>query len=211
MKYKSTRGGQENLTFEEVLFSTYAIDGGLYVPTYVPLLTQQDLLLLSTYSFPQVAAHIMHLYSGIGVHILRDMMTIAFSQFNTAAATPTPLPLLPLTDNITLLDLSLGPTMAFKDIVSLVSISCITISACYLIAFQSRNYYYLSGPANRWTTVELFRHFEPKESEDSRGDLWRHRSGGNCGREELSASIDLLYVSPPPRQCDSGAADDNSR
>ena len=32
MRYKSTRGGQCDLTFEKVLLSAYATDGGLFVP-----------------------------------------------------------------------------------------------------------------------------------------------------------------------------------
>ncbi len=39
MHYKSTRGGDQGKTFQQALFATYASDGGLYVPEYVPLMT----------------------------------------------------------------------------------------------------------------------------------------------------------------------------
>ena len=32
MKYLSTRGGEKDLTFKNILFSGLASDGGLYVP-----------------------------------------------------------------------------------------------------------------------------------------------------------------------------------
>ena len=36
MRYCSTRGGQAGLAFEETLLSSYASDGGLYVPEELP-------------------------------------------------------------------------------------------------------------------------------------------------------------------------------
>ena len=36
MKYLSTRGGEKDLTFKNILFSGLASDGGLYVPDVWP-------------------------------------------------------------------------------------------------------------------------------------------------------------------------------
>ena len=43
MKYQSSRGGVRDLSFEDVLFSGYAPDGGLFVPSSVPRLSRETL------------------------------------------------------------------------------------------------------------------------------------------------------------------------
>ena len=81
MMYQSTRGGGELKTFEEVLVSTYACDGGLYVPVKLPMLTKIQLENWIDYSFPQVCAEILHLFTGIEVDLLVKMAENAFSGF----------------------------------------------------------------------------------------------------------------------------------
>lgn len=111
--YKSTRGGERDVPFERVLLSTYAADGGLYVPHYIPQLTHSQLCSWSRLSFPQICAEVMHIYTGIEMSALLSMATAAFSKFNNGEDPP-----LPITrhGNILFLDTSLGPTLAFKDI-----------------------------------------------------------------------------------------------
>ena len=58
--YKSTRGGQSNLNFETVLFSTYAKDGGLFVPETMPTFSHKDLYSWRDYSFPQICAEVLY-------------------------------------------------------------------------------------------------------------------------------------------------------
>ncbi len=100
-------------SFEEVLVSTYACDGGLYVPTRLPMLTRAQLVEWRNYSFPEVCAEVMHIFTDIETSLLREMAKKAFSGFNDGNT-----PALPLThvDNLVLLDTSLGPTLSFKDI-----------------------------------------------------------------------------------------------
>lgn len=137
MRYHSTRGGTDtSSSFEEVLLSAYARDGGLYVPDRIPSLATADRLqryIDERYDFPRICAEVVHLYSDIDIDALVAMTSIAFSQFNQATASgvdhdhdqPTTshtvtkevLPMHFLADkNMHLLDLSLGPTYAFKDI-----------------------------------------------------------------------------------------------
>lgn len=114
MKYHSTRGLGSYKTFEEVLVSTYAPDGGLYVPEKVPLISQAQFDRWTGCSFPTVCAEILHLYSNIDVEILTKMANNSFSLFNGGND---PLPITKLADtDVHLLDTSLGPTFAFKDI-----------------------------------------------------------------------------------------------
>ena len=56
--YKSTRGGESNLSFETVLFSTYAKDGGLFVPETMPSFSHADLFRWREKSFPEICAEV---------------------------------------------------------------------------------------------------------------------------------------------------------
>lgn len=114
MKYHSTRSLGHYKTFEEVLVSTYAPDGGLYVPEKVPVLSDEIFQTMKDSSFPEVCAQILHLYSGIDIDELRSMTSSSFSLFNDGND-PLPLTCLGNTD-VRVLDTSLGPTFAFKDI-----------------------------------------------------------------------------------------------
>jgi threonine synthase len=114
MKYHSSRSIGLYKTFEEVLVSTYAPDGGLYVPEKVPIISEEDFLSMKDFTFPEVCAQILHLYSNIDVEELRSMARNSFSLFNDGKD---PLPIAKLGDSrVRLLDTSLGPTFAFKDI-----------------------------------------------------------------------------------------------
>jgi threonine synthase len=56
MKYKSTRGGGGEYTFEEALFAGYAPDGGLFVPVSLPCITANEHLIpWSTLTFAELA------------------------------------------------------------------------------------------------------------------------------------------------------------
>jgi threonine synthase len=65
------------------------------------------------YSFPQICAEILHLFSDIPLDQLNQMTETAYHQFNGGL---TPLPLTRIEDNLIFLDASYGPTLAFKDI-----------------------------------------------------------------------------------------------
>jgi threonine synthase len=112
MKYHSTRSLLEEKTFDQVLVSAYAEDGGLYVPVELPQLTMELLASWKEFSFPQVCAEVLHFFTDIDVKDLTIMAKNAFSLFNDG---DDPLPLNRYGE-LLLLDTSLGPTLAFKDI-----------------------------------------------------------------------------------------------
>lgn len=78
MKYKSTRDGNKEYTFEEAIFSGYAPDGGLFVPSSLPFIAVQDLMRWSPLSFPELAYHVI--VSEYYVYILHTKMLIYHSQ-----------------------------------------------------------------------------------------------------------------------------------
>ena len=112
MKYQSTRGNGGIKTFEEVLLSTYASDGGMWVPENLPQISRGTFLSWSNLNFSQVCAQILHLFTNIEISILENMTKESLKLFNNGNDP------IPITKhgNLFLLDCSLGPTFAFKDI-----------------------------------------------------------------------------------------------
>ena len=51
MKYISTRGHDKELSFEEVLISGLARDGGLYVPKIWPKISEEDMCSFAQLSY----------------------------------------------------------------------------------------------------------------------------------------------------------------
>ena len=62
MKYTSTRGLVTDATFEDVLFSGYAADGGLFLPADIPKLTKEDILRWSRLSYPDLVKELLGVY-----------------------------------------------------------------------------------------------------------------------------------------------------
>lgn len=112
MRYQSTRGNGGSKTFEEVLISTYASDGGMWVPEKLPEISSVVLLSWASLSFPEICAQIMHLFTDLDLPLLQQITTEALSTFNDGMK---PLPMTRF-DDLILLDCSLGPTFAFKDV-----------------------------------------------------------------------------------------------
>ena len=84
MKYKSTRGGESNVSFEKVLLSAYASDGGLYVPESLPCFTAQQLRSWAPLTFPLVCAEILQMFTDLPITQCRAMTRDAFASFNGA-------------------------------------------------------------------------------------------------------------------------------
>ena len=122
MKYISTRGKSKKLNFSEVLLSGLAPDGGLYLPEKYPLLTKDDLNLMRSMTYSDLAFFIFSKFiddipSSDLKKIVEKTYTKEIYGFNrkdqkSEDITPT----LKLESNLHLLSLSNGPTIAFKDI-----------------------------------------------------------------------------------------------
>ena len=51
MDYKSNKGGGSKVNFERAILDGYAIDGGLYVPEYLPKINLEQLTAWKTLSY----------------------------------------------------------------------------------------------------------------------------------------------------------------
>jgi threonine synthase len=114
LKYVSTRGEAPHLDFEQALMAGLARDGGLYVPEAWPLLTADEIAGLAGRSYVSAAAAIMRPFTAgtIAPDELETIIGAAYSRFAHKAVAP----LVQLDDNLWLLELFHGPTLAFKDL-----------------------------------------------------------------------------------------------
>ncbi|CAK7222080.1 hypothetical protein SBRCBS47491_004748 [Sporothrix bragantina] len=112
-RYLSTRGEDEDLSFEEVVLQGLGSDGGLFIPQEIP--KAADWQSWASLSFADLAFRILSLYispSEIPPADLKDIIDRSYSTFRSTDVTP----LVHLKDNLYLLELFHGPTFAFKDV-----------------------------------------------------------------------------------------------
>ena len=62
MKYRSTRGKVEATSFEDVLFSGYAGDGGLFMPESIPVVDRATLEKWRGHSYLELTKEVMSLF-----------------------------------------------------------------------------------------------------------------------------------------------------
>jgi len=123
MKYISTRGQSPALTFSEILLGGLAPDGGLYLPEQYPQFSDADLNAMRAMNYRELAFAILSrlvdnsdiphtdLKAIIDKTYRAEVYQYARAGQNAEDITPT----LKLEDNLYLLSLSNGPTLAFKD------------------------------------------------------------------------------------------------
>lgn len=113
MRYVSTRGTAPTLTFDDVLLTGLARDGGLYVPAVWPELSPAAWRDLRGSRYAEVALTVMRPFVGNAItgDALEQIVEQTYRGFNHAAIAP----LKQLGSNDFLLELFHGPTLAFKD------------------------------------------------------------------------------------------------
>ena len=114
MKYISTRGGMEPAPYSAILLEGLATDGGLVVPETLPQVTSAEIESWRSLSYPELAAEILSRFAtDIPRADLERMCRDAYSAEQFVAEEI--VPLTALDDQISLVGLSEGPTLAFKD------------------------------------------------------------------------------------------------
>jgi threonine synthase len=108
--YLSTRGSAPELGFGDVLGTGLADDGGLYCPVEVPALPD----LTGVDSYVDIARRVMWPYvdGSIEADAFAHIVDRSYAGFRHPAVCPTH----DLGDGLHLLDLTQGPTLAFKDV-----------------------------------------------------------------------------------------------
>ncbi|KAF9078441.1 tryptophan synthase beta subunit-like PLP-dependent enzyme [Rhodocollybia butyracea] len=115
MKYFSTRGGSEELSFEDTVLTGLAPNGGLYIPTSIPKLPGNWKNDWKEYSFIDLSVTVLSLFISrdeISESELRNLVVKSYANFRHPEVTP----LKRLGDKKYVLELWHGPTWAFKDV-----------------------------------------------------------------------------------------------
>ena len=113
MKYISTRGGVEPKSFEDVVLTGLAEDGGLFVPEQLPKFSIEEIASWSALSYEELALKIITPFVGgsIPEQDLRQLIEKSYAGFRHEAVAP----LIQAGHNQWILELFQGPTLAFKD------------------------------------------------------------------------------------------------
>ena len=115
MRYVSTRGGAGALRFTEILLEGLAPDGGLFVPESCPRFSAGELSALRGLPYAELAhAVLARFIDDIPAAELKALIARTYTReaFGGDAITP----LATLAPGLHLLELSNGPTLAFKDV-----------------------------------------------------------------------------------------------
>ncbi len=113
MRYLSTRGGVEPVSFSQAVMMGLATDGGLLLPESIPQIDEATLARWAELSFNELAVEVMLPYveGDIGREALADLITRSYAVFADDEVTP-----LVEAGNLKILELFHGPTAAFKDV-----------------------------------------------------------------------------------------------
>ena len=114
MKYVSTRNKARLVSAAEAIAEGISPEGGLYIPTEIPVIAAADIDVLSKASYAECAAKVLSLFlPDFGQDELLTFAEKAYGggKFDAAAVAP----LVSLDDSTHVLELWHGPTAAFKD------------------------------------------------------------------------------------------------
>jgi len=114
MKYVSTRGKAPELDFEDVMITGLARDGGLYVPKEWPFFNEETISKMDGCSYEEIAFQVMRPFIGSTFTDLefKEIIKQSYKDFSSFERCP----VVKLKDNIFVLELYHGPTLAFKDV-----------------------------------------------------------------------------------------------
>jgi len=113
MKYISTRNSKKTFSFKDVFLNALAPDGGLFVPQNIPFFSIKELNKLKKLSYNDLAAKIIIKFCSeeFEENELKEIVEKSYKSFRSKETV-----ILKKYEDIYLLELFHGPTLAFKDI-----------------------------------------------------------------------------------------------
>ncbi|XP_078483167.1 threonine synthase-like 2 [Ciona intestinalis] len=135
MRFVSTRGKTVDITFEEALFTAYTEDGGLLMPETIPNISLAILQQWKGLSYVELVKEIIPLFvstTEISLKEQQELIDAALSTFDI----PDVLRIERLTDDLNVLEMWHGKTLAFKDL----AMSCTTQFVNYFLKKRGRHF-----------------------------------------------------------------------
>ena len=112
MRYISTRGGIQPISFKDAVMMGLASDGGLLLPQSYPTITQEQLESWRQLSYQEVAFEVISRYvDDIPAGDLKELINRSYATFSHPEVTP-----VVKKDGVYILELFHGVTLAFKDV-----------------------------------------------------------------------------------------------
>ncbi len=113
MNYNSTRSKLTSVSASKAIVSGIAKDGGLFVPSYIPAVTKEEIRKMTKMSYTEKAVFVLSKFlTDFSEKELYECVTGAYDgKFDTESIVP----LSKISDDSYLLELWHGPTCAFKD------------------------------------------------------------------------------------------------
>ncbi|XP_061570212.1 threonine synthase-like 2 [Cololabis saira] len=115
MQYCSTRGGVRGWDFRDVLFSGFAPDGGMFMPETLPVLTADTVRSWKGLSYTRVVVEVASLFIPTQL-IPRDRLEVLVGEALSGFSVPEVVRIARLRDDLSVLELFHGDTLAFKDL-----------------------------------------------------------------------------------------------
>ncbi len=112
MKYRSTRGKVQGISFSEAVMMGLADDGGLLLPEEIPTYSPQELAKLQDLPYPELAYQVISRFvDDIPAADLKNLIDRSYATFEHPQTTP-----VVKQDDVYIMELFHGPTLAFKDV-----------------------------------------------------------------------------------------------
>ena len=113
MDYISTRNTEKIFSFKDVFLKGLAPDGGLFIPKKIPFYSLEELWKMKSLTYNELAEKIIIEFCGneFNKNEIKDLISNSYKNFRTKDIVK----IIKL-NNINLLELFHGPTLAFKDI-----------------------------------------------------------------------------------------------
>ena len=113
MEYISTRNNNNKFSFSEIFLKGLAEDGGLFIPSNIEKFDESKINSLKKLSYIDLATEIIYLYTGnfLGKKDLNEIIKKSYSTFREKDVVK-----IAVLNQIKILELFHGPTLAFKDI-----------------------------------------------------------------------------------------------
>ena len=108
MRFQSTSGSGKSVTFADAVNCGIADDGGLFMPTSIPVLSKDFFRSIDALSFQEISFRVAQI-------LLEGEIPDGSLRMIVEEALTFPAPLHALDDNLSILELFHGPTLAFKD------------------------------------------------------------------------------------------------